>query len=109
MVWKFCSFLDQLMNVNYCDDLMDLVALGCVGDMMDLRPLETHYVIKTGFSKIVNPFIQAMTIKQEYSIKGHLNPHRASFYIVPGINSVTRIGTVEEKLLLFESMLDFKA
>ena len=50
-----------------------------------------------------------MVIRQEFSIKGKLNPHKLAFYIVPGINSVTRIGTIEEKLTLFESMLDFKA
>lgn len=109
MVYKFCKYLDKLGNFNYADTLLDVAALGIVGDMMDLRPQETRYITKAGFEQILNPFIQAMTIKQEYSIKGKLNPHRAAFYIVPGINAVTRIGTIEEKLVLFESMLDFKA
>lgn len=109
MVYKFCTFFDKLMNTHHCGDLMDLVALGLVGDMMDLRNLETRYLVKTGFEKILNPFLQAMVLKQEYLIKGELNPHRAAFYIVPGINAITRIGTVEEKLILFESMLEYKA
>lgn len=109
MVYKFCSFFDKLMNTHYCDGLKDLVALGLVGDMMDLRNLETRYLVKSGFDQITNPFLQGMVIKQEYSIKGQLNPHRAAFYIVPGVNAVTRIGSIDEKLTLFESMIEYKA
>ena len=97
------------MNTNYANTMLDIVALGLVGDMMDLRNLETRYLVREGFTTITNPFLKAMVIKQEYSVKGHLNPHKAAFYIVPGINSVTRIGTVEEKLVLFESMVEYKA
>ena len=109
MVYKFCAYFDELLNVHWCDSLLDLVALGLVGDMMELHDLETRYLVKTGFDLITNPFIQAMVIKQEYSIKGQLNPHKAAFYIVPGINAVTRVGTVEEKLVMFEAMLEYRA
>lgn len=109
MVWKFCSYFDKLMNTNYAYELLDLAALGVCADMMDLRPLETRWVMVNGTTTINNPFIRAMCIKNEYSIKGQLNPHKIAFYLAPGINSVTRIGTIEEKLTLFESMLDFKA
>ena len=97
------------MNTKHANEMLDIVALGLVGDMMDLRNLETRYLVKEGFDRVTNPFLKAMVIKQEYSVKGHLNPHKAAFYIVPGINSITRIGTVEEKLVLFESMVEYKA
>ena len=109
MVYKFCKYFDTLMNTHHCDGLLDLVALGLVGDMMDLRNFETRYLVKAGFDLITNPFLQAMVIKQSYSIGDHLNPHTAAFFIVPGINAVTRIGTIEEKLIMFESMLTFRA
>lgn len=109
MVYKFCKYFDLISGKNYVDDLMDLAALGLVGDMMDLRPYETRYLVNEGIKKITNPFLQAMVIKQEYFIKGSLNPHKLAFYIVPGINSITRVGTIEEKLILFESMIEFKA
>ena len=50
-----------------------------------------------------------MSIKNEYSLKGNITPFGVAFYIAPYINATTRCGTQEEKLLLFESMLDFKA
>jgi single-stranded-DNA-specific exonuclease len=40
---------------------------------------------------------------------GDLTPIGAAFYIVPLVNSITRVGTQEEKRLVFESMLDWKA
>ena len=36
VVYKFCSYLDKLMNTSYADDFLDLVALGCVADMVSL-------------------------------------------------------------------------
>lgn len=38
-----------------------------------------------------------------------ITPFGVAFYIAPYINAVTRCGTQEEKLILFESMLEFKA
>jgi single-stranded-DNA-specific exonuclease len=37
VVWQFCKYIDQKMGCNYADDFLDLVAIGLVGDMMDLR------------------------------------------------------------------------
>jgi single-stranded DNA-specific DHH superfamily exonuclease len=50
-----------------------------------------------------------MAIKNEFSLQGNITPFGVAFYIAPYINAVTRCGSQEEKLLLFESMLDFKA
>jgi len=38
-----------------------------------------------------------------------VTPFGISFYIAPYINATIRIGTLDEKMILFESMLDFKA
>jgi len=53
------------MNTNYAYELLDLVALGLVADMMDLRPLETRYAVLNGTTTVNNPFIRAMCIKNE--------------------------------------------
>ena len=50
-----------------------------------------------------------MAKKNAYSLKGTITPIGAAFYIVPFINAVVRSGTQEEKELLFNSMLIFKA
>ena len=51
IVWQFCRYLDSILEVNYADNFLDLVALGNCGDMMSLRSFETRYLITKGFKK----------------------------------------------------------
>ena len=109
MVYKFCCYLDELLQVNYAEQYLDLVALGIIADVMDLRDFETRYLVDKGCANIRNPFLKGMVAKQDYSLKGKVTPHGAAFYIVPGLNAITRVGTLEERQMLFESMLEFRA
>lgn len=109
MVYKFCSYIDSLLNINNANQFIDLVALGLIADVMLMKDFETKHLINLGLKQITNPFFRGMTIKNEYSLGGNITPFGVAFYIAPYINAVTRCGTQEEKLLLFESMLDFKA
>ena len=109
MVYKFCSYLDSLLHVDYADQYLDLVALGILADVMDLRDFETRYLVDTGLADVRNPFLRGIVAKQDFQLKGKLTPHGVSFYIAPGVNAITRVGTVEEKMMLFESMLEFRA
>ena len=108
MVYKFCSYMDELLNVDYADDYLDLVALGMVADMMDLRDYETRHLITRGLQNIRNPYFKGMVDKQAYSLKDGLSPIGVAFYIAPYVNATIRMGTQEEKLMLFESMLDYR-
>lgn len=109
MVYKFCQYIDKMLGINNADNFLDLVAIGLIGDMMDLRDFETKHLVFKGLNQLRNPFIKAIREVQRYSIdkNGGLNPYTVSFYISPAINAVVRVGTMDEKLLLFESMLDF--
>ena len=108
MVYKFCSYLDELCNVDYADQFLDLVALGMVADMMDLRDYETKHLIARGLENIRNPYFKGMIDKQSYQLKDGLSPIGVAFYIAPYVNATIRMGTQEEKLMLFESMLDYR-
>lgn len=110
MVYKFCSYIDSLLNIENANQFVDLVALGLIADVMLMRDFETKHLINIGLKQITNPFFRGMTIKNEYSLGGgDITPFGVAFYIAPYINAVTRCGTQEEKLLLFEAMLDFRA
>lgn len=109
IVYKFCSYLDKLNNTNYADNFLDLTALGLIADVMDLRDYETHRLVEKGLANIFSPFIQEMVTKNSYSIKNELSPFKVSFYIAPAINAVTRMGSDDDKKLLFESLLEYKA
>ena len=108
MVYKFCSYIDELLNVDYANDFLDLVALGMIADMMDMRDFETKHLISLGLSNIKNPFFRAMFDKQAFSLKNEATPMGIAFYVAPYVNATIRMGTHEEKLTLFESMLDFR-
>ena len=109
VVYKFCAYIDSLLGINNADQFLDLVALGIIADVMPLKDFETKQLINLGLQNIINPFFRTMTIKNEFSLKGNITPFGVAFYIAPYINATTRCGSQEEKLLLFESMLDFKA
>ena len=108
MVYKFCSYIDELLNVDYADQFLDLVALGEIADMMDLRDYETRHLITRGLEHIRNPYFKGMIDKQAYSLKDGITPIGVAFYIAPYVNATIRMGTQEEKLMLFESMLDYR-
>ena len=109
MVYKFCCYLDQLLGADHSDKYLDLVALGMIADMMDLRYFETKHLIQLGCENIRSPFIKMMMTRNEYSIKGQLTPFTVGFYIAPYVNAVARVGTQQETLLLAESMLEYRA
>ena len=109
VVYKFCSYIDELLNVNYADNFLDLVALGIIGDVMDLRNFETKHLVNMGLKNIRNPYFKMAADKSEFQRGGSLTIDGVAFYIAPLINAVTRVGTQEEKLTLFESMLDHRA
>ena len=111
VTWQFCNYLDELMKTHYADNYIDLVALGNMADMMSLKSLETKHLILKGFKdeNLKNPFIYGMAKKNAYSLGDHITPMGAAFYIAPFVNAMVRSGTSEEKDLLFNSMLKFKA
>lgn len=109
VVWKFCQALDDYFGVKYADDFRDLAAWAIIADMMDLRDLETRQIIKTGLTNIQNPLLEQMVKSNEYILKDGLTPHGISFSITPYINAMMRVGEAEEKQLLFEAMLEWKA
>lgn len=110
MVWKFCSYIDELMGHHYAEDFYDLVALGLIADMMDVKDFETKHLISLGLEYVRNPYFKAAAAKQSFVINKHggLNSHTIGFYIAPFINAIMRVGTQKEKYTLFESMLNFK-
>ena len=104
--------MDSICGTAYADNYLDIVATGLVGDMMDIRDFETHYLIQQGLqrSSLRNPFIKGMADKNAYQLGiGDLSPIGVAFYIVPLVNAITRMGTQDEKQILFESMLEWKA
>lgn len=109
IVWQFCRYLDSLLGVNYADEYLDLVALGMDADMMSMTSFETKHLINKGLSQVKNPFFAAMADKNQFSMKGQVTPIGVAFYVAPYVNAMVRSGTQQEKEIVFQSMLKFRA
>lgn len=107
IVYKFLQLLDDEYWLDNADDYIDLVALANISDVMDLRECETKYLVDKGLKNIKHPLFKALINKQSFSIKNTDCPtiNDISFYITPLINALIRIGTQEEKELLFKAFV----
>lgn len=108
VAYKFISaFEDLYIHGNQPDEFYDLCALGNCGDMADLRQQEIRAIMNIGFANIQNPFFKAMAEKNDFKIQqmNGINYLSVAFYVVPFINAVVRSGTMEEKELVFKSLL----
>ena len=106
VVYKFCSKIDELMKTSEADSMLDLVALGMIADMMDMREFETKHLIQKGLINIQNPYFKALVERQSYSIGDTVTPIGVAFYIAPLINATIRVGTQLEKEIMFKAMLN---
>lgn len=111
VTWQFCRYLDKIKGTNFAEWYYDLVALGNTGDMMSLKSFETRRLIFKGLepANIHNPFMFEMWQKNMFKLTDTPTSWGVTFYIVPFVNAITRSGTLEEKELIFSSMLKHKA
>lgn len=105
VVMKFAQLYDIKFGFDHSSDYYDLVAVGIIGDMIEITTPETVYMIQRGMSQVKTPFLKALYAKQAYSMKNSITPIGISFYVVPLINGMVRAGTQDEKLLMLQASI----
>lgn len=106
VVYRFLQALDDENWNEYADDYLDLCALANISDVMDMRSYETRYLTDLGLLNIKNKFLCALIKAQDYSMNGKVNIHNVQWYITPVLNGCIRIGSNEEKELLFKAFIE---
>lgn len=106
VVYRFLQALDEELWESYADDFLDLCAVGNVADVMDMKSEETRYFVNQGIKSFKNKFLLALATAQDFSMGGEINVHNIAWYIAPVINAITRIGSLEERELLFRAMIE---
>ena len=106
VTWQFCRYIDSKTGFNEAEKYTDLAALGIIGDMGGMNEIENQAIVKKGLNSIHNFFFKSLIEKQSFSMGGKINPTTVAFYIVPMINAMIRVGSMEEKTRLFEAFLD---
>lgn len=105
VTWQLCRALDDFFQKDLAWDYIDLCALGIVADMMSMLEIENQYLVRTGFKNIKNKMFKTLLEKQDYSMGGKITPITVAFYIVPLINAMIRVGSMDEKERLYLSFV----
>lgn len=112
VVYKFLMVMDEYLNSKgHSRNYIDLCALANVADCMSPTNLETRYYITEGLKpqNIKNDGFKAFIKAQEFSLSKaagkDMDYMKVAFYIAPLINAITRVGTMDEKRLLFEAFI----
>ena len=102
VIYKFLQGFDKEYGFNKVDNYLDLVAVGQIGDSSDISNPEIRKLVLKGLENIKNPFLKVAIGQDLGFVK--LTPKDLSFGVIPMINAVTRVGSMEERELLFEAM-----
>lgn len=106
ITFEFLRALDEHYWTVYAEHYLDIVALAQVSDVMDLRSFPTRYYVNQGFCNIKNKMLEALIKAQDFSMKGKINPTTIAWNISPILNAIIRIGSHEERELLFRAFIE---
>lgn len=106
VAYEFLRALDDYYLYDYADEFLDLVAFGNISDVMSIKNYQTRYYIEKGIKNIKNKFLKALDKAQEFSTKGEINIHNVQWYWTPICNSMIRIGSFEDRDLLFRAFIE---
>ncbi len=103
IVYKFLKAVDEAEWLDSADKYLDLVALGNISDVMDMRSYETRYLTQKGLESIKNPAFKVFLASRQDKFERGITINDIAFYVAPTINAVCRVGTNEDKNILFRA------
>ena len=106
IVYEFLRALDDWYVCDLANNFLDLVCFANIADVMSMKDFQTRYYVNQGFENVVNKFLLAIMKAQDFSTKGVWNIFNVAWYLVPPINSLIRIGSIEDKDLLFRAFIE---
>lgn len=106
VVYKFIEAIDKEEGLNHYKKYIDLAALSIVSDVMTTQQIENKAIVNIGTKNINNSFINAL-INSDFRIKekDKIVPFTIGFYIIPPLNALIRIGSVEDKEEVFKALV----
>lgn len=108
VVYQFFKRFDEKMSIGTLDNYLDLVAIGQIGDSSDIAVPEIRALVTKGVQNLNNKFFRTVI---DNLVGEGINPapREFSFTLIPLVNAVVRVGTLEERQLIFEAMNDIGA
>ncbi|HAU85133.1 MAG TPA: hypothetical protein DCW90_06420 [Lachnospiraceae bacterium] len=104
MAYIFCRALEREFRTGKLEELADLAMIGLIGDSANLRDNEVRFLCMNAIKGITNNLLKTF-----YQVNGkgteNLIIKDLSFSgIIPMINAVVRVGTLEERIQLFQAL-----
>lgn len=104
VVYQTCKAIDDKTYSYFADEYVDICAVGMIGDMMNVVEPETRALIQKGMNKIHNDCDMNLKAILKHLKKDYRpNSTDISFYLVPFINSIIRLGKIENILEILTS------
>lgn len=101
VTWKLCCAMDKAYKVNYSNKLISYVHIANIADSMEFNSYENqtfrHWSIRNIHPNLI-PFIE------EFNEDMMLDNNSFSFGMISRINAVIRVGTQEQKKILFYAL-----
>lgn len=110
VVYKFVQAFKQTYQLDIdMRPYLALAALALIGDMADLRNLESRLMTLEGLKLFEhNAFLKEICEKQSFSMKDKVTITTVAWSVAPILNAVVRVGTYEEKMMMFEALCEME-
>lgn len=106
-LWGYCVNRLTLRGKerNFLLSLLDLVAIATISDIMPVTNNDNMYFIQNGLSNINSNVLKAFLQSQEIPLNDVTIEH-IKYKVAPLISAMIRMGSTEEKTLLFRAFID---
>lgn len=104
---KFVQGYYNTYSIKFPMKLYSLAACGIVADVMDISSLENKQIIDTGI-KYVNehPFLMQLIKKAHFNVENPVPSIKDIGWVIgPNVNSIIRLGTMEQKHIIFTALV----
>ena len=100
---KYLNVHDECFEFLY--QLLDLVAIATISDIMSVTNEDNMYFIQNGLSNIHSEALKSFLQSQEIPLNDVTIEH-IKYKVAPLISAMIRMGSMEEKTLLFRAFID---
>lgn len=109
MTYLVCKAMDKFaFNTGRIESLKDLAMIGIIGDCASLFENETRHLCMNALRNIESAMIKTVVKENKQDLDTVTFTNMQFGGIIPLINSVVRIGTIEEKELMFKALADIE-
>lgn len=106
MTYLFCKAVEKTLNTGKLEQLLDLATLGLIGDSASLIDNEVRKICFDGINNINSNLLKTFCQEKGKDVDNLTFKDLSWGGIIPLINSVVRVGEVDQRVLVFKALAD---